>query len=219
VGQFRFVPVPENALPIWTLLYDETVAVHAYWKLFNQLFGGSQDQLDLLNRSAGFCFYVIQDALATDIQLTLSKLSDPAESHGKANATAEHLLNEIRSLRTPASVDGLHRLLQSFIDACKPIRAARNKMIAHLDRATALQTGQVTGVPSTTVAQVHEALRALRNFMNAAAEYLGEAPTAYELFITRGEGGDDLVSLLRMAERYQILQKEEKIPWDDLPGD
>lgn len=95
----------------------------------------------------------------------------------------------------------------------------RNKMIAHLDRATALQTGQVTGVPSTTVAQVHEALRALRNFMNAAAEYLGEAPTAYELFITRGEGGDDLVSLLRMAERYQILQKEEKIPWDDLPGD
>lgn len=213
------MPVPENALPIWTLLYEQTVAVHAYWRLFNQLFGGSQDQLDLLNRSAGFCFYVIQDALATDIQLTLSKLSDPAESHGNANATAEHLLNEIRSLRTPASVNVLHRLLQSFIDACRPIRAARNKMIAHLDRATALQTGQVTGVPSTTVAQVHEALRALRNFMNAAAEYLGEAPTAYELFITRGEGGDDLVSLLRMAERYQILQKEEKIPWDDLPGD
>jgi len=211
------VSVPENALPIWTLLYDETVAVHAYWKLFNQLFGGSQDQRDLLNRSAGFCFYVIQDALATDIQLTLSKLSDPAESLGKANATAEHLWNEIRSLLTPASVDGLHCLLQSFIQACKPIRAARNKMIAHLDRATALQTGQVTVVPSTTVAQVHEAHRALRSFMNAAAEYLGEAPTAYELFITRGEGGDDLVSLLRMAERYQILQKEEKIPWDDLP--
>lgn len=211
------MPVPATALPIWTLLYGETVAVHAYWKLFDQLFGGSQDQLDLLNRSAGFCFYVMQDALATDIQLTLSKLSDKAESHGKTNATAEHLLNEIRNLRTPISVDELHRLLQSFIDACQPIRAARNKMIAHLDRATALQTAQVTGVPSTTVAQINEALRALRHFMNAAAEYLGEVPTAYEFFITRGEGGDDLMSLLQMAERYQVLQQEMKIPWDDLP--
>jgi hypothetical protein len=219
MGQFKFVPVSASALPIWTLLYNETVAVHAYWKLFNQLFDGSQDQLELLNRSAGFCFFVIQDALATDIQLTLSKLSDAAESNGKTNATAEHLVDEIQSLRTDAPVDGLRGMLHSFIDACKPIRATRNKMIAHLDRATALQTGQLKGVPNTTVAQVNEALRALRNFMNAAAEYLGEVSTAYEHFITRGEGGDDLIALLRMAERYQVLQQEEKIPWDDLPND
>jgi hypothetical protein len=46
---------------------------------------------------------------------------------------------------------------------------------------------------------------------------LDEPPTAYEHFIMRGEGGDDLVSLLRMAERYQVLQTEGTIPWSDLP--
>lgn len=33
--------------------------------------------------------------------------------------------------------------------------------------------------------------------------------------LMRGEGGDGLVSLLRMAERYQVLQSEQKISWDD----
>ena len=122
--------IPEDIKPIWDLLYDETVAVHAYWILFEQLFGGSQDQLDLLNRSAGFCFYVIQDALATDVQLSLSKLSDPAESNRKTNATTQHLLNEVRALNWPAPVGELHRLWQSFIDSCEPIRLSRNKMIA-----------------------------------------------------------------------------------------
>lgn len=212
------MPLPESAPAIWTLLYNETVEVHAYWQLFDKLFGGSQDQLDLLNRSAGFCFYVIRDALLTDILLTLSKLSDPAESYGKTNATAEHLLNEIRNLTpAPAPGDKLRSLLQGYIHACKPIREVRNKMLAHLDRATALHTGHLTSMPITTVAQVNEALRALRDFMNAAAEYLGDGRTAYEFFNTRGEGADDLISLLQMGERYQALQEAGKIPWNDFP--
>ncbi len=209
--------IPEDIKPIWDLLYDETVAVHAYWILFEQLFGGSQDQLDLLNRSAGFCFYVIQDALATDVQLSLSKLSDPAESNRKTNATTQHLLNEVRALNWPAPVDELQRLWQSFTDSCEPIRLSRNKMIAHLDRATALQTGKVIPPVMTTVGDVKKALQALSKFMNAVEVYLSEAPTAYEHFLMRGEGGDDLVSLLRMAEHYQVLQSEGKISWDDSP--
>ena len=209
--------VPQHIVPIWNLLYEETVWVHAYWLLFKQLFGGTLDDLDLLNRSAAFCFYVIQDALATDVQLTLSKLSDPAKSQGKENATAEHLLNEIQGLHWPASADHLQCLFQELRDACRPIRTARNKIIAHIDRATALGSNKAQPPAGTTVGETNKALQALREFMNAAAVYLGEVPTAYEHFSARGEGGDDLIALLRMAERYEVLQREEKIPWDDLP--
>ena len=69
----------------------------------------------------------------------------------------------------------------------------------------------------TTVGDVKKALQALSKFMNAVEVYLSEAPTAYEHFLMRGEGGDDLVSLLRMAEHYQVLQSEGKISWDDSP--
>ena len=211
------MPIPVNIAPIWSFLYDESVAVHAYWKLFKQLFGGSQDDLDLLNRSAGFCFFVIQDALVTDVQLTLSKLSDPAKTGAKTNATTEHLLDEICGLGWPQPTDALRLLWQAFVDSCATVRLSRNKMIAHLDRATALQTGVTAALPTTTVGEISTALAALAAFMNGVAEYFGEAPTGYELFIMRGEGGDDLVYVLRMAERYQTLQGEGKIPLDDVP--
>lgn len=201
--------------PVWNLIHDETVEVHAYWKLFNQLFVASQDQFELLNRSAGFCFHAIEDAISTDIQLTLSKLSDPAQSGANENATVGYLLDEIQRLRGPSPIDELQHLCGTFTTSCQPIRARRNKMIAHADRAIALRTAAPP--PDATVGQVNGALLALRDFMSAVAICLDEPPTAYEHFIMRGEGGDDLVSLLRMAERYQVLQTEGTIPWSDLP--
>jgi AbiU2 len=209
------MPMPAQITPVWNVIYDETVEVHAYWKLFNQLFGVSQDQIELLNRSAGFCFYAIEDALGTDIQRTLSKLSDPAQTGAKENATIGYLLNEVRRLQRPSSVDELQRLCQNFTASCQSIRARRNKMIAHADRAIALRTAAPP--PDATIGQINGALQALRDFMYAVAIYLEEPLTAYEHVIMRGQGGDDLVSLLRMAERYQILQTEGTNPWSDLP--
>lgn len=208
------MPIPTRIIPIWNLIHDEAVELHAYWLLFNQLFGVSQDQFELLNGAAGFCFYVIEDAIGTDIQLTLSKLSDPAEMHRRENATIEHLFNEIRELNWTASVEDLHRLCLGFIDSCEPIRARRNKIIAHTDRAIALR--MATPPPDATIQQISEALQALRNFMNAVAAYLDEPPTGYEDFMMSGQGGEDLVLQLKMAARYQQLQTERKIPWDDL---
>ena len=130
------------------------------------------------------------------------------------NATIEHLVNEIKGLHWPSPVDDLQHHCQEFIESCGPIRARRNKTIAHSDRAIALRTA--TPPPSATIGQIEAALQALGALMNAVAAYLGEAPTGYEHFIMQGQGGTDLVSLLRMAARYQGLQAEEKIPWDDL---
>ena len=202
-------------MPIWNHIPDETVEVHAYWKLFNQLFGVSQDQFDLLNQSAGFCFYAIEDAIGTDIQVTLSKLSDAAQTGANENATITHLFDEVCGLRQAAPLDELQHLCQNFADSCRPIRVRRNKMIAHTDRAVALRTA--VPPPDATIGQINDALKVLGDFMNAVAKYLDEPPTAYEHFIMRGQGGDDLVSLLRMAARYQVLQAEGTIPWNDLP--
>jgi hypothetical protein len=209
------VPIPAQITAVWDLIHYDTVEVHACWELFNQLFRVSQDQFELLNRSAGFCFYVIQDAIGTDIQLTLSKLSDPAQTGVNENATIRYLLDEIQRLRLPSSLDKLQRLCGNFTASCQPIRARRNKVIAHTDRAIALRTAAPP--PDATIAEINGALQSLRDFMNAAATYLGETPTFYEHFIMRGGGGDDLVSLLRMAERYQVLQTEGTISWSDLP--
>lgn len=188
--------------------------VHAYWLAFKQLFHQPPERLELLDRSAGFLFLVVQDALAKDIQLTLSKLADPAKTYGKNNASLEHLLDEIQPHCGPAVATELGQLCQQFKDACLPVQKVRNKLIAHADRDIALR---IAVPPDVTVAQITDALKALADFMNAIQVHFEGSGTAYEHFLTRGEGADDLVSLLRMAERYQFLQTNGKIPWDDLP--
>jgi hypothetical protein len=209
------VPLPPHIIPIWTVINDETVMVHAYWRVNMDLFGKSKEQVDLLDRSAGFFFFVIQDALATDIQSTLSKLSDPATTFKRENATVHHLLNEIEKLNEPALIAKLLPLYKTFSDACEPERESRNKVIAHIDRDIALL--KVTLPQVVTVGVTEAALKALASFMNAVQSHFEDAETGYEHFGMRGAGADDLVQLLKMAERYQTLQEEGKIPWEALP--
>jgi hypothetical protein len=76
------MPIPQNIEALWAALYDEVVNLHAYWIIFEQLFGKSQARQNLLYASARQLFLVVEDALGTDVQLTLSKLSDPATTGG-----------------------------------------------------------------------------------------------------------------------------------------
>ena len=52
------VPIPADLANLWEVINEETMMVHAYWQVFTQLFMGPQQQMDLLDRSAGFFFLV-----------------------------------------------------------------------------------------------------------------------------------------------------------------
>lgn len=209
------MPIPTEIAEIWTIINDETVMVHAYWLTFMELFGGPQEQADLLEESAPFFFNVIQDALATDIQLTLSKLSDPAMTFKKENATVHHLLNEVEKLNVPELMAKLPPLYKTFSEACQPVRELRNKVIAHIDREIALR--KASAPPTATVGQIREALEALSALMNAIEAYFDGSETAYEHFGTRGAGVEALLGLLKMGLRYDLLQRRGDILWQDVP--
>ncbi len=83
-------------------------------------------------------------------------------------------------------------------------------------RTSAIALNKVAAPPPVTVAQITETLKALADFMNAIQAHLEDSETGYDHFGTRGAGAGDLVWLLRMANRYQLLQSDGKIPWDDL---
>jgi hypothetical protein len=210
------VPIPAELAKLWEVINEETVMVHAYWQVFTQLFMGPQEQLDLLDRSAGFFFLVVQDALATDIQLTVSKLADPAEQFGgkKQNATVQHLLKD--ALNVERAVEPtLKPLCENFLNASNPVRDLRHKVIAHLDLQTA--TKMVSPPPEVTIQEVRAALDALAEFMNAIATHFGESPTLYQMFGMRGAGPKELIAMLGTADRYLEMQKAGKLPWDETP--
>jgi hypothetical protein len=158
---------------------------------------------------------VVEDALGTDVQLTLSKLSDPAATGRFQNATVPRLFDEIKRLGNEQLTQEIETHLAVFEAACKPIRARRDRLIAHNDLSTVLPDGSRARLPDPTVQEIESALAPLRKFMNAIERTFCDAETAYEHFISR-EDGEDLVLLLKMARRYQELQRDGSIPLDDL---
>jgi hypothetical protein len=214
-GKMAGVPIPPEIAKLWEVLEYETTMVHAYWQVFTDLFMGSQEQMDLLDRSAGFFFLVVQDALATDIQLTISKLADPPKSVGKDNATIQHLLEDALKLDQTLKPK-LEPLYENFKTASKPVRDLRHKVLAHLDLHTAIKT--VSAPPDVTIKEVRAALDALAEFMNTLTTHFGETPTAYQQFGMRGAGPKELVAMLRTADEYLAMQKAGKIPWEETPA-
>ena len=57
--------------PLYSALYDEVSWLHAKWKQYRILFAGSPERIELLNRVAGFFFYMIQNVLWEDVVLHL----------------------------------------------------------------------------------------------------------------------------------------------------
>jgi hypothetical protein len=208
------MPIPQQIEPLWAALYEEVVNLHAYWIIFEQLFGKSQARHELRYASARHLFRVVEDALGTDVQLTLSKLSDPAAKGRYQNATLPRLFDEVALMTNDPLIGEIEAHLKAFNAACNPIRERRDRLIAHSDLSTVLGDSNRPLLSEPTVNEIEAALTPLRDFMNAIALAFGETATVYEHFISR-EDGDDLVLLLKMAHRYMDLQKADRIPWDD----
>jgi hypothetical protein len=210
------MPIPESLAPLWEALYNEVVAVHARWIIYRQLFAKSKERLNVLNEVAGTFFYVIQGTLIDNVQLTLSKLADPAATKFRENATLERLKDEIVAFSDPSLAEKLTALLAAYKASCERVRIRRNRQIAHYDHSTLLRQygtgGAVELAPSQQ--EIEEALEALRNFMGTAEAYLTSSTTAYQHFISRYDG-EALVYALSLGLRYQDLQAEGVVALDD----
>lgn len=61
-------------------LFKEIMWLTAKWSEFLKLYAADKETIDLLNRSAGYFFLIVQDTLWDDILLHLSRLSGPAQT-------------------------------------------------------------------------------------------------------------------------------------------
>ena len=86
---------PSQIYTLWTTLDKEVTWLHGRWIIYRQLFGTSKERVELLNESAGTFFNVLQDVLLHDVQLSLSKLGDPADTGSRENMTLEALHEDV----------------------------------------------------------------------------------------------------------------------------
>lgn len=205
---------PESIHQLWDALHYEVVWLHGRWIMYRQLFGTSRERIAILNRSAGTFFSTLETVLMKDVQISLSKLGDPANSKHGSNMTLKALLRQLEKDGETTIALKLAPLISVFDAACQKIRYRRNKWIAHFDMATMLNRA-VAPLEGPSRAEIEEALRGLREAMNCVATHYTETSTAYEYFTLTADG-DSLISTLMQGLRYEELVQRREIPHDDL---
>lgn len=206
--------LPSQIQELWASLLSDVVWLHGRWIIYRQLFGINKERVDLLNESAGTFTSIIQRLLLHDIQISISKIGDPAGTSSRANLTLRRLQLEIENIGEAALANSMNSHLLAFETLCKKIRYRRNKWMAHNDLQTRLdeKAAPLTG-PSRN--EIEQALEAMRTVMHCVEFHYKAQRTAFEHFEML-EDGEHLISALLRGKRYRELVRNGAISHADL---
>lgn len=186
-------------------LYRKLVELHVLWQQYRQLFGSEEGTVQLLNRTAGLFFKIVQDELWDSVLLGISRMTDPPGMGKHRNLTIQSLPPLIgkQSLRTEMEI-----LCERAVQAAEFAREHRNKRIAHQDHGYAHErsSSPLGGISRTLV---EEMLTALRAVLNRLELHFRGNTVLYEKFVD--ESGARLL-VLRLRELERLRAATERSP-------
>lgn len=179
-------------------LYRKLVELHMLWQQYRQLFGDSTETIQMLNRTAGLFFKVVQDELWDSVLLGISRMTDPPSTGAKKNLTVRSLpmLLDDLSLRAEMEI-----LCEEALHAASFAREHRNKRIAHLDH-DCLRNRNAASLSGISRVLIEKMLATLRAVLNRLDHHFRETTVLYEKFVDES-GARVLVCKLRKLERLQ----------------
>ncbi len=207
--------IPSNISEVFEKLKIEVTWLHVWWIIYRQLFVHSEKRIDLLNECASTFFYVIQEMLINEVQVSICKLTDSACTGRYENLSFEELQRRVEDQGEIQLSTGLRKLLDELYDKSQDFRTWRNKRLTHLDLNTAMQKSNTNALPGISRQMIEDALRLLRNYMNTIEVYYCNRETDYDNFLMSYSDGEALVSMLKFGIRYEELLKEHKLAFDD----
>lgn len=200
--------LPDSIDKLFEEIRNEVLTLHVNWKIYRQLFAHTPLRVDLLNESACTFFYVTQELLYNDVQLRLSKLTDPSKTGGFRNLSLPALLESVEDKSFRATLESIIDDLQK---KCKPFRNKRNKEIAHLDFDTVMKS---VPTPDVSRKMIEDALTLLAKFLNEIEGHYMDSETSYDVIIS--EDGESLVNYVKYGMRYAELRKQREVNRNDI---
>lgn len=177
-------------------LYRKLVELHVVWQQYRQLFGTDNETVQLLNRTAGLFFKIVQDELWASVLLGISRMTDPPKTGGRKNLTIRSLPDLVADPELRAD---LEVLCSAAVESAAFAREHRNKRIAHQDHdyLTDRASNPLSGVSRERVERMLESLRKVLNRLDL---HYRDSTVIYEQFVDES-GARVLVSKLRKLER------------------
>ncbi len=196
--------IPPQIDEIYYLLFNQVSHLHVQWTIFRQLYVSGPETSALLKWSANGFFGVVQHTLASEILLTISRLTDTKQTgsgkHARDNLSLDRLADRIDEQQFPDLKDEISKRLVAARHACGFAREVRNKLLAHSDLATSLRD-RAAVASQTTTTNIDEALRSIAYVMNAVPGHFDNSGVACEI-ASMSTDGITLLNRLRAAKTH-----------------
>jgi len=200
--------IPTHLVEVFEGLKTDLIWLNARWQVYRQLYGTNALRIDLLNETAGLFFNQLQMILLQDVTLGISRMTDPTKSRvkGEENLVLLQLLEGLDAGSHGAVRARLEQQLKVIEGHCKPFRDRRNKLIAHRDKACAVDP-LGNALPGISRQMVEDALAAINTFMNIFEIHFTDSERGYG-FLFSLQDGEALIWALKQAAEYRDLEEQ-----------
>lgn len=176
--------------------------VFVRWEIYTQLFDSGDENVDLLNASGSYVFFLLQRLLLDDAILALSRLTDPPITGKHENASIKHLIGLMRSSLAPADANDVDISLENLERHVSNARIHRDKAIAHADLQHAVGSASL---PDIAYTELEGAMQELQKLMLRLGSSSIRRVGGYRPIIAFGTDGNSLLKHLRKAKGLQSV--------------
>ena len=174
-------------------LKEEVSWLHLRWHDFRALYGTDAARIELLNKAAPDFFGNLQRAMFEGVLLHICRITDRPVIAGHATLTIQRIPEQCHS---PELKDKLEALIKIALEKVGFAREWRNRILAH--KELPLPAGAPANpLPLASRQSVEEALKVIRDVMNAVHFHLESSMVGYEHAIPAIGGVDLLLHHLR----------------------
>jgi hypothetical protein len=191
-------PLPPLVETIFVPINNDVTWLHAIWVLYFQLYCTKDEHYITMNETAPAFFAILKNVLFEELVLILGRLTDPASTFGKENASLDKLVEIIVQEGNLALASSVRAQVNVFRTKHSAFRTWRNARVNHNDLATLLNT-RSTPMPQLPRKQVEEAVEEMAAIMNAVSEGLGSGSQEYRPFLFAQGDGNALLEALKKA--------------------
>lgn len=164
------------------IIEEEFLYLVNLWKEYKILFS-NQDNLNILNKTCGDCFYTIQHSMNNDIILSLNRLLDPYYQGNNKNLVLEALLNEVNDTTIKSKLEEMLQNIRNLQQDTYNLKEIRNKRLAHSDKITRNRDNSFSTI-LTSHDSIEEIIKLISEFLNEINLLNGEIVKYLDLIKT-----------------------------------
>jgi hypothetical protein len=196
--------LPSEIAELYTPLFSQVSHLHAQWEIYRQLYVAGPETFQLLQWAANGFFRVVQDTLASEILLTISRLTDVKQTgrgnRARDNLSLDRLAHSVNQSEFPVLRAEVDKCLTQSRQDCAFARDVRNKLLAHSDLSTSLRDREAV-ISQATTTNIDAALVSIARVMNAIPAHFDGSTVVYEI-ARMPDDGNSLLNRLRDSRNY-----------------